>query len=740
MLRLLRRLLPIALVLAFSFSLKVWQLDQNPAGFFTDEAGVGYDAYLIGKTGADHTQERFPLFFRGYACDGVSPYQVYLTVPFVHLFGLNEWSVRLASVVGSTVELLIFYLLLCQFIPRFHALLGVLILSISPWHFFLSRINMGDYYSWPMMTALSYLFFVKGSRTGRARFYALAAFCFGLTAYSYTPARMVTPLLFGSALLVVLWARRWRTAALMAVIFLVTLSPAVHYYLTNPCASGRLSATTGITFRAQDLKNPQALLAKIRPQHLSWKQVAQSPFVRKYLAHFNNDFLFEKGDTTYPGQAVLRHSIAYLGLLYPYQKWLMLAGLVWLVGAMVWQRRWELVVVLAMIVLFPLPDSLTADGNPFCTRSYLGVLPAHLLIAFGIDLVALCCWRLRPVIFRRPAYVVGVAGLVFLIAVSFQTLVQGFLDNPLYTSGYWGWQAGPKEIMRYFVPRNDEYDELILSGAFNAPHIFLTFYDLEHRCTHCRIGDLSVYNPRKKQLFALHPEESKPRTGRKVRLKNIYYPSGELAFEIFTVDSTGVPVPEVEPPVPEPVTRPLLGSDVTQPTQKERIELTPDGMALTFGEGERFGFAKEAYDKSQGSITFEIVPGWSGDEDSVRLFLQIREPNAWHSRLLVFKDHPFLRFLLTDDTGAEHGSGVPIVGWARGDRHAVAVTWHDGVAALYLDGKLIGEDKYQGKLEITPRTLLYMGADNPADPTRAAKAKIEKLIIYGRALEPTPEQ
>jgi len=737
--RLLKRVLPIALVLAFSFGFKVWQLDQNPAGFFTDEAGVGYDAYLIGKTGADRTQERFPLFFRGYACDGVSPYQVYLTVPFVRAFGLNEWAVRLTSVAGSTVELLIFYLLLCQFVPRFHAILGALILSISPWHFFLSRINMGDYYSWPMMTALSYLFFVKACRTRRTWYYLLAAFCFGLTSYSYTPARMVTPLLFASALLVVAWQRRWAKAVLMAVVFMVTLAPAVHYYLTNPCASGRLTATTGLKIRAQDLKDPQALLAKLRPQQVSWRQVARSPFVRKYLAHFNNDFLFEKGDATYPGQPVLRHSIPYLGLLYPYQKWLMLAGLVWLLGAMFLQRRAELAVVLAMIVLFPLPDSLTADGTPFCTRSYLGVVPAHLLIAFGIELVALACWRLRPVILRRPAYVLGIAGLVFLIATSFQTLIQRFLDNPLYTSGYWGWQAGPKEVMQYFVPRNDEYDELILSGAFNAPHIFLTFYDLDRRCTHCRIGDLSIYNPRKKQLFALHPEESKPRTGRKVRLKNIYYPSGELAFEIFTVDSDGVPLPEVEP-VAEPVTRPLLGSDLTQPTQKERIELTPEGTELTFGEGERFAFSKDAYDKTEGSITFEIVPGWAGDEDSVRLFLQIREPNAWHSRLLVFKDHPFFRLLFTDDTGAEHGAGAPIVSWASGERHTVAVTWRDGVTALYLDNKLIGEDHYQGKLEITPRTLLYMGSDNPADPARVAKAKIEKLRIYGRAIElPTGE-
>src|SRR5574337_1279628 len=52
------------------------------------------------------------------------------------------FSLGFTPVVGSTLELLVFYLLLCQFIPRFEALLGTLLLAISPWHFHLSRVSM----------------------------------------------------------------------------------------------------------------------------------------------------------------------------------------------------------------------------------------------------------------------------------------------------------------------------------------------------------------------------------------------------------------------------------------------------------------------------------------------------------------------------------------------------------------------------------------------------------------------
>jgi hypothetical protein len=734
MLRVITRLLPVTLVLAFSFTLKIWQLDQNPAGFFTDEAGIGYDAYRIAYTGADRNGERFPLFFRHYACDGLSPYAIYGAVPFVRFLGLSEWSVRLTSVVESMVELLIFYLLLCQFISPFHALLGTLILSISPWHFHLSRIRMEDYCSWPLLTALSYLFFVKGWKTGSLAYSALAACCFGLASYSYAPARMVTPLIFASALLLVLCRRRLGTAALMAALFLATLSPAVHYYLTNPCASGRLTATTGAVFQPEDLKNPGRLLAELHLSAHSWRDLAQSRFVRKYFEHFDNDFLFTRGDTSYPGQWLLRHSIAHLGLLYPYQKWLILAGIVWAVIAVAWWRRWELLLLVPMIVLFPVPDSCTSDATPFATRSYLGVLPAHLLIAFGIELVALCCWTLRPAILRRAAYGLAIAGLGALIVVSFHTLVRRFAESPLYTSGYWGWQEGPKEVMRYFIPRNNEYDDLILSGTFNAPSMFLTFYDLHHRCTHCRIGGLSLYDPRKKQLFALRPEEATVRRGCKVPLSNVYYPDGTVALEIFTIDSTGVPPPA--PVVARPAAPVMPGGDPSQPTQKQRIELVPNGVVLTFGEGERFAFSPAAYGHGgAGTITFAMQPAWAGRDEEVHLLAQIHESGDWHSRLLLFKDHWYLRCLLTDDRG-EHDISATIADWLPGKRHTVTATWHDQTIVLYLDGKAIGENRYHDGLEITPRTLLYMGADDPAEPAHAAQAQIQDFKIYGRALEP----
>jgi len=84
------------LILALASFLRIFQLDKNPAGFFCDEASVGYNAYLILKTGKDEHQNSFPIFFPAFG-DYKNPVLIYSTVPFVWLFGLSEFSVRNCS-------------------------------------------------------------------------------------------------------------------------------------------------------------------------------------------------------------------------------------------------------------------------------------------------------------------------------------------------------------------------------------------------------------------------------------------------------------------------------------------------------------------------------------------------------------------------------------------------------------------------------------------------------------------
>jgi 4-amino-4-deoxy-L-arabinose transferase-like glycosyltransferase len=513
------------LILLFSFLIRYWQLGINPAGFFCDEASMGVDALSILKTGRDHHGELFPLFFKGFNYDNTSPYQVYLTVPFIGLFGLNEKSVRLAPVFWSTIELLIFYLLLVQFIPKNFALLGTFLLSISPWHFHISRINMGDYYTWTLLTLLSYFFLVKAFKTEKLSLFSLSAVFFGLATYSYTPARLTTPLLFGLTILLLIFKKYLKVAFLMVLFYSLVLIPFIHFHLTDPHSLQRIRDTMGI-----DIKN-QRLLNQPQENRLTH-------FTQKYLLHYSNLFLFQKGDTDFPGQFIRRHSISGLGLLYPYQKWLIIIGLLWLVNEIFRRKRSEVLYVFFLLFLFPVADSLTNDGTPFATRSYLGVLPFNLLIAFGFFEIFQAISKLSTPVKKMAGFSLV---LIFslLISQSAVQLFRHFNENPLTTSDYWGWQYGPRDTMKYFLSVKDNYDDLYLSGEFNGAEIFPKFYDPKNRCQEkCKIGDFwrepAIYNSQRRQLFSLSPEylnNSAYKNNFLVK-HTLYYPDGKIAFLI----------------------------------------------------------------------------------------------------------------------------------------------------------------------------------------------------------------
>lgn len=80
-------------IVILGFTIRIWNLSEIPAGFFADEASIGYNAYTMLTKGTDEYGSNYPLFFRAFG-EYKSPVQIYATIPFVALFGLNEFSVR----------------------------------------------------------------------------------------------------------------------------------------------------------------------------------------------------------------------------------------------------------------------------------------------------------------------------------------------------------------------------------------------------------------------------------------------------------------------------------------------------------------------------------------------------------------------------------------------------------------------------------------------------------------------
>lgn len=102
-----REILSVLFVLIAGAILRFYLLGQVPNGITTDEADVGYNAYSIIKTGKDVYGRNYPLFFQSFD-DYKRGLLIYLQIPFVYLFGLTEFSIRLLpAILGTTIPLLL---------------------------------------------------------------------------------------------------------------------------------------------------------------------------------------------------------------------------------------------------------------------------------------------------------------------------------------------------------------------------------------------------------------------------------------------------------------------------------------------------------------------------------------------------------------------------------------------------------------------------------------------------------
>src|SRR3989344_4133954 len=99
------------LILGFAFFIRAYKVTSVPPSLSWDEVSIGYNAYSILKTGRDEHGRFLPIdTFVGYG-DYKPPLAIYLTVPFVAVFGLTELAVRLPSVIAGTLAILLTYFL-----------------------------------------------------------------------------------------------------------------------------------------------------------------------------------------------------------------------------------------------------------------------------------------------------------------------------------------------------------------------------------------------------------------------------------------------------------------------------------------------------------------------------------------------------------------------------------------------------------------------------------------------------
>ena len=126
-------------ILLLSLFLRFYKVNTNPPSLDWDEASIGYNAYSILKTGADEYGNKFPLSIRSFD-DYKPPLYVYLDVPSIAVFGLNEIGTRFPAALIGFLSVLIIYFLVKEIFDDWEedrkeklALIAAFFLGVSPW-------------------------------------------------------------------------------------------------------------------------------------------------------------------------------------------------------------------------------------------------------------------------------------------------------------------------------------------------------------------------------------------------------------------------------------------------------------------------------------------------------------------------------------------------------------------------------------------------------------------------------
>lgn len=500
--------LTLSFILLFGFLIRVYNVGQIPAGFFCDEAAIGYNAYKLLATGKDEYGVFLPFFFQSFG-DYRLPVPIYSTIPFVAFFGLNEFSVRLTAAVFGTFTVYLVYLITKRlFRNQTASLFAAFFLAISPWHIHFSRFG-SEYIYFPFWFCLALYLFLKGIEN--KIYFVFAALAFGVTLYTYYPALFIVPVfIFCLSTIFRRYILQKHMMFPVGIVFLICLIPFL---------LGIQQGTILTRWNNVNVFNNNSYLYVIKNM------------TSTYANHFSPVFLFEKGDIGFPGHFITRFSVLNFGELYWIQLPLLLLGILYLIRQKT--KRKEAFVLLLWFILYPLGSTVTGTdgGGPFAFRSIFGVVPFQILSALGV-LYLITYFRSKV-----SLYIILCCITIVFIISSAAYLKHYYTLYPRYSSNFWGWQFGPRDIMKYFLQKRHNYQDLIIVGNFNAPQIFIPFYDPQNTCQDkCRIGEISDFNSDRKQLFAIGADRmSDIKTYDFIIKKLIYYPNGDPAFYVGTL-------------------------------------------------------------------------------------------------------------------------------------------------------------------------------------------------------------
>lgn len=444
-------------VIILATALRLFNLSINPPELNWDEVSMGYTSYSLLETGRDEWGEPWPILFRSYG-EWKSPVYIYLLIPFIKIFGLNAWGVRLPAALFGVLTVYLTYALGTRLYSRQVGLFAALLLAVSPWHLMLSRPAFEAGVALALILAAINLFLIgidKNSKNFQLyTFYS--ALLFGLSVHTYHSAKIVVPLL----LLYLAWVYR-KVFTLKTLIYPVLILSFFAYPIASDVVTGKTQARynqVGITTDAE-----------LTERFFRYRNTAPFGDLGNKLVFNKYTFILTKGFSNWTsylsphfllGSSSIRaqHSIPFRGVLYFVEFALFVYGLFLLKKSIHPLRYLPLYIILVGFI----PPALTKDIY-HVLRSIL-TLPWWQVVAAValIDLIS------RKYKYLKPIYLLLTVEVIIFLHGYFAWYPRAFARD---------WQYGHKEIASWIKDNESKYKRVYMTKAYGEPQLFLAFYN-----------------------------------------------------------------------------------------------------------------------------------------------------------------------------------------------------------------------------------------------------------------------
>jgi len=220
------------IIMAAGIFARVYMFGDIPCGINQDEAYAGYEAYSLLHYGKDSYGYHFPVYFISWG-SGMNVLETYLMMPFIALFGLETWVIRLPQLIMSVITLIVSYLLMeCLFDKR-AGLITMFLVAIAPWHIMFSRWALESNLA-PAFLMPGFYFFVRGM--DRQVYYIVSAVMYGLSLYTYATIWVLVPFIILLEIIYAIYRKKINintyTVVSFTVLFVMAL-PLLLFLLVN---------------------------------------------------------------------------------------------------------------------------------------------------------------------------------------------------------------------------------------------------------------------------------------------------------------------------------------------------------------------------------------------------------------------------------------------------------------------------------------------------------------------------